>query len=153
MRFLGLSKKIISSLFLSQYAYMLEYRAEIALWSLSGILPFIMLGLWSNSSVGLELSLKGFDFSYCPIPQFVIPDYVPNFEITTLYLNDQFISDFSSIVNMTTLEDVNLEYNQISSLPSNFCNLVENPSTVKLTGNILDCSEIPTCNSGTVICD
>ena len=97
--------------------------------------------------------LKGFDFSYCAIPQSVIPDYVPNFEITTLYLNDQGISDFSSIINMTTLEDVNLEYNQISSLPSNFCNLVENPSTVKLTGNILDCSEIPICNSGTVICD
>ena len=100
-----------------------------------------------------DTDLKGFDFSYCSIPQFVIPDYVPNFAITTLYLNDQVISDFSSIVNMTTLEDVNLEYNQISSLPSNFCNLVENPSTVKLTGNILDCSEIPICNSGTVICD
>ena len=28
----------------SQYALMLEYRAEIALWALSGLLPFIMLG-------------------------------------------------------------------------------------------------------------
>jgi ABC-2 type transport system permease protein len=32
----------------SQYATMLEYRAEIALWALSGVLPFIMFGVWSG---------------------------------------------------------------------------------------------------------
>ena len=32
----------------SQYATMLEYRAEIALWALSGLLPFIMYGVWSE---------------------------------------------------------------------------------------------------------
>ncbi|MEB3321711.1 MAG: ABC-2 family transporter protein [Synechococcaceae cyanobacterium] len=38
----------------TQYAYMLEYRAEIALWALSGVLPLIMLGLWQGSGRGLS---------------------------------------------------------------------------------------------------
>ena len=58
MRIGGLSKRIIRALFTSQYANMLEYRVEIALWALSGILPFIMLGLWRESSVG---NTFGFD--------------------------------------------------------------------------------------------
>ena len=40
----------ISTLLKVQYSNMLEYRVEIALWALSGILPFIMLSLWSNHS-------------------------------------------------------------------------------------------------------
>jgi len=35
----------------SQYALMLEFRAEIVLWALSGVLPLIMLGLWSGAGV------------------------------------------------------------------------------------------------------
>ena len=41
----------------SQYALMLEYRAEIALWALSGLLPFIMLALWSQAPAGAALGL------------------------------------------------------------------------------------------------
>ena len=40
--------RIARVLLSSQYAYMLEYRAEIALWALSGVVPFIMLALWSQ---------------------------------------------------------------------------------------------------------
>lgn len=36
----------------TQYAYMLEYRAEVALWALGGILPFIMLALWRQAGLG-----------------------------------------------------------------------------------------------------
>ena len=43
----------------SQYALMLEYRAEIALWALSGLLPFIMLALWSQAPAGAALGLNG----------------------------------------------------------------------------------------------
>jgi ABC-2 type transport system permease protein len=39
-----------------QFAYMAEYRAEILLWALSGVLPFIMLAVWSGAAVpGLGL--------------------------------------------------------------------------------------------------
>ena len=47
MRIFGLNRRIIRVLLGSQYAHMLEYRAEIALWALSGVLPFIMLSVWS----------------------------------------------------------------------------------------------------------
>ncbi len=40
--------RVARALLSSQYALMLEYRAETALWALSGILPFIMLGIWSQ---------------------------------------------------------------------------------------------------------
>ena len=42
--------RIAAALLSSQYAYMLEYRAEIALWALSGVLPLIMLAVWQGSS-------------------------------------------------------------------------------------------------------
>lgn len=32
------------------YAYMMEYRAEIVLWMLSGILPFILMGVWVKAA-------------------------------------------------------------------------------------------------------
>ena len=43
--------RVARALLSSQYALMLEYRAETALWALSGILPFIMLGIWSQLAV------------------------------------------------------------------------------------------------------
>lgn len=43
---------LVRVLLSTQYAYMLEYRAEIALWALSGVLPLIMLGVWSGSGAG-----------------------------------------------------------------------------------------------------
>jgi len=49
---LGHGRRIATALLSSQYAYMLEYRAEIVLWALSGVLPFIMLGLWSAADAG-----------------------------------------------------------------------------------------------------
>lgn len=51
------SVKVASALLGSQYALMLEYRAEIALWALSGLLPFIMLALWSQAPAGAALGL------------------------------------------------------------------------------------------------
>jgi len=43
--------RVARALLSSQYALMLEYRAETALWALSGILPFIMLGIWDQLAV------------------------------------------------------------------------------------------------------
>jgi len=34
----------------TQYAHMLEYRAEIALWALSGLVPLMMMALWIHQA-------------------------------------------------------------------------------------------------------
>jgi ABC-2 type transport system permease protein len=34
----------------TQYAYMLEYRVEIALWALSGLVPLLMMALWIHQA-------------------------------------------------------------------------------------------------------
>lgn len=49
--------RIARSLLSCQYATMLEYRAEIALWALSGVLPLIMLGVWQGSGAGAAAGL------------------------------------------------------------------------------------------------
>ena len=59
MRIFGLNRKIIRALFSTEYAHMLEYRAEIALWVLSGVLPFIMLSLWNGSDARDALGMDG----------------------------------------------------------------------------------------------
>ena len=59
MRIFGLNRKIIRALFSTEYAHMLEYRAEIALWVLSGVLPFIMLSLWHGSDASDALGMDG----------------------------------------------------------------------------------------------
>ena len=63
MKLVGLSHPVVKALLSSQYANMLEYRAEIALWSLSGLLPFIMYALWSNNEVGVTFGFASLDLS------------------------------------------------------------------------------------------
>ncbi len=48
--------RVARTLWATQYAYMLEYRAEIALWALSGVVPFIMLGVWSAAGTAAQAS-------------------------------------------------------------------------------------------------
>lgn len=40
------------------YAYVLEYRAEIILWMLSGTLPLILMGVWTKASQGGQFGLS-----------------------------------------------------------------------------------------------
>ncbi|NLF16908.1 MAG: multidrug ABC transporter permease [Lentisphaerae bacterium] len=39
------------------YAEMLEYRAEVVLWVLSSIMPFLMMGVWMQASQGTQADL------------------------------------------------------------------------------------------------
>ena len=55
IRFYNISRSIL----LSQYSLMIEYRAEIAMWALSGILPLIMMVLWNSNR---SLSNQGLDY-------------------------------------------------------------------------------------------
>jgi ABC-2 type transport system permease protein len=45
-RFLRLARVLLTT----QYAHMLEYRAEIALWALSGLVPLLMMTLWIHQA-------------------------------------------------------------------------------------------------------
>jgi ABC-2 type transport system permease protein len=45
------------------YAYMVEYRAELILWVLSGALPIILMGVWIQAAQGGEFGLTPGDFA------------------------------------------------------------------------------------------
>jgi ABC-2 type transport system permease protein len=45
------------------YAYMLEYRAELFLWALSGTLPLILMGVWTKAAQGGQFGLEPSDFA------------------------------------------------------------------------------------------
>jgi len=45
------------------YAYMLEYRAELFLWALSGTLPLILMGVWTKASQTGQFGLQPADFA------------------------------------------------------------------------------------------
>ena len=82
--------RIASRLFSSQYALMLEYRAEIALWALSGVLPLIMLGLWLGSE-----SFKAYLFSKEDIIRYFISVFI--------------VRQFTAVWVMVSFEEDHLE--------------------------------------------
>lgn len=45
------------------YAYMLEYRAELVFWLLSGTLPFIVMGIWMEAARKGAFSLSAVEFA------------------------------------------------------------------------------------------
>jgi ABC-2 type transport system permease protein len=54
----------IARTFLSvYYAYMVEYRAELVFWVLSGGLPLIFLGLWNQAAQSNDLGLTPIQFA------------------------------------------------------------------------------------------
>ncbi len=45
------------------YDLMIEYRAEIVLWMLSGVLPFILMAVWMKASEGYDYGFSSLDFA------------------------------------------------------------------------------------------
>ena len=74
------------TLFKTQYANMLEYRAEIALWAISGIIPFFMLNIWTNN--GLNESIN-----------------ISNVMISRYFLSAFFVRQFSVVWVVFTFEE------------------------------------------------
>ena len=68
-------RRIAAVLLSSQYAYMLEDRAEIVLWALSGVLPFIMLGLWSAVDAGGGLGMSPLQLARYFLSAFVVRQF------------------------------------------------------------------------------
>jgi ABC-2 type transport system permease protein len=55
--------RIGRALLLSQYALMLEYRSEIVLWALSGVMPLLMYAVWSQAPAGAAAGLSSQQFA------------------------------------------------------------------------------------------
>tara|TARA_A100001388_G_C28768984_1_gene502613 strand:+ start:1335 stop:2126 length:792 start_codon:yes stop_codon:yes gene_type:complete len=53
-----INRKKISTLLKVQYSNMLEYRVEIALWAISGIIPFFMLNIWTKNNLNESINLS-----------------------------------------------------------------------------------------------
>ncbi len=54
--------RIIKTLLVTQYAYMLEYRAELLLWALAGSLPIILMGIWNQAAANGQFELSAIEF-------------------------------------------------------------------------------------------
>ena len=55
---LNLKLNKLSTLLKVQYSNMLEYRVEIALWAISGIIPFFMLNIWTNNNLNESINIS-----------------------------------------------------------------------------------------------
>ena len=67
--------RIAVALLSSQVALMLEYRAEIALWALSGVLPLIMLAVWQGSDGAAAAGLNATGLSHYFLAAFVVRQF------------------------------------------------------------------------------
>lgn len=57
------------------YAHMLEYRAELFLWALSGSLPIIFMGVWIQASQGGQFGLEPGDFARYFLTVFIVRQF------------------------------------------------------------------------------
>jgi ABC-2 type transport system permease protein len=57
------------------YAHMVEYRAELFLWALSGTLPLILLGVWTKASQGGQFGLNPTDFARYFLTVFLVRQF------------------------------------------------------------------------------
>ncbi|MCY7390647.1 MAG: ABC-2 family transporter protein [Leptolyngbyaceae cyanobacterium CAN_BIN12] len=55
--------RIARELTVVYYAYMVEYRAELVLWVLSGSLPFILMGIWMQAAQTGQFGLTPVQFA------------------------------------------------------------------------------------------
>lgn len=57
------------------YAHMLEYRAELLLWTLSGTLPLILMGVWTKASQAGQFGLEPTDFARYFLSVFLVRQF------------------------------------------------------------------------------
>lgn len=57
------------------YAYMLEYRAELLFWVLSGSLPIILMGIWTQAAQSGQFGLSATDFARYFIAVFMVRQF------------------------------------------------------------------------------
>ncbi|MBW4690685.1 MAG: ABC-2 family transporter protein [Lyngbya sp. HA4199-MV5] len=57
------------------YAYMVEYRAELLLWVLSGSLPIILMGIWMQAATTGNFGLTPVDFARYFLAAFIVRQF------------------------------------------------------------------------------
>jgi ABC-2 type transport system permease protein len=67
--------RITKALFVVHYAHMLEYRAELFLWALSGSLPLILMGAWIQAAQGGKFGLTPVDFARYFLAAFIVRQF------------------------------------------------------------------------------
>ncbi|MDX2243495.1 MAG: ABC-2 family transporter protein [Leptolyngbyaceae cyanobacterium bins.302] len=67
--------RIIGTLVSVYYAYMLEYRAELLLWVLSGSLPIILMGIWIQASQTGDFALTPAEFARYFLAVFLVRQF------------------------------------------------------------------------------
>jgi ABC-2 type transport system permease protein len=67
--------KKASTLLLINYAYMLEYRAELFLWALSGSMPFILMGVWMEAAKTGNLPFNQIEFARYFLSAFIVRQF------------------------------------------------------------------------------
>ncbi len=61
--------------FTTYYAYMLEYRAELFFWVISGSLPFILMGIWIKAAQSGQFGLNSVDFARYFLAAFIVRQF------------------------------------------------------------------------------
>lgn len=64
-----------STLLTVYYAYMVEYRAELLLWVLSGTLPLILMGVWVEAAQEGQFGLSPLDFVRYFLAVFIVRQF------------------------------------------------------------------------------
>ncbi|MGL5084024.1 MAG: ABC transporter permease [Microcoleaceae cyanobacterium] len=67
--------RIARVLLSTYYAYMLEYRAELFLWALSGSLPFILMGIWIKAAQTGSFPLTEVQFAQYFLAAFIVRQF------------------------------------------------------------------------------
>ena len=59
----------------TQYSNMLEYRVEIALWAISGVIPFFMLNIWTNNGLNESINMSNVMLSRYFLSAFLVRQF------------------------------------------------------------------------------
>lgn len=67
--------RISTTLVAVYYAYMVEYRAELLFWVLSGSLPIILMGIWMQASQTGQFALSAVEFARYFLAAFIVRQF------------------------------------------------------------------------------
>ena len=72
----NLINRKIFTLLKVQYSNMLEYRVEIAVWAIAGIIPFFMLNIWTNNNLNESINISDIMLSRYFLCAFLLDNFL-----------------------------------------------------------------------------